>query len=291
MSAPYSAGEIADMAAFYDAHGAVRLPGLVEPEWVSRVLAAIDAAADASSGPGRLPGHAASFGRGKGRMTIRSMWRENPVIREFLFRDRLAEPLARITGCKELRFWFDLTFIHNAAADGVAGEGSAWHHDIAAFGWKGDHVPSLWMALTPATAANSRIEFIDGSHKSVPGFFRPPLYDPAQVVGLLEIPDYDALVREDKEKILTWDCAPGDAVIIHPCTIHGAKGNAGAKGGGRRVAITTRWMGDDARWLPNNPAAVKSDGANAPPPVGARPRGPDFPLVWSADGRREIPAL
>lgn len=291
MSAPYSADQLAEKAAFYAEHGAVHLPGLIEPEWVARVLAAVDAAAAASTGPGRVPGHAVSFGRGKGRMTIRSMWRENPVLREFLFRDRLAETVARIAGCRELRFWFDLTFIHNADAEGAAGEGSAWHHDIAAFSWKGDHVPSLWMALTSATAANSRIEFIDRSHKTIPGFFRPPLYDPTQIDGLLDIPDYDALVRDGKERILTWDCAPGDAVIIHPCAIHGARGNAGSKSSGRRVAITTRWMGDDARWLPNNPAAAKTTPGEAPTPVGARPQGAEFPLVWSADGRRELPAL
>lgn len=288
MPCRYSEDQLAEMAAFYDEHGAVKLPGLVEPEWVDKVLGAIDSAAAASTGPGRVPGYALSVGRGNGRMTVRYMWRENPLIRDFLFRDALVEPLARVTGCKELRFWFDLTFIHEAGTGGEAGAGSAWHHDIGAFSFKGEKLPSLWMALTPATSANSRIEFIDRSHKTVPGFYRPNTDDPTQSSEMLTAPDFDALVAEGKEKILTWDCAPGDAVIIHPYQIHGAKGNTGRRGHGRRIAITTRWLGDDVRWLPNNPAAATVTGLDAPPPLGARPSGEWFPLVWSASGRREI---
>jgi len=279
VSTPYSAAQLAEMSAFYDAHGAVHLPGLIEPAWCARILAAIDAAAAASTGAERIPGHAMSFGRGKGRMTIRYMWRENPLIREFLFRDRLAETVARVTGAKELRFWFDLTFVHNAHEDGSAGEGSPWHHDIAAFGWKGEKLPSLWMALTPAKRDNSPIEFIDRSHKTVPGFLSPPSYDPTQIKSLLPTPDFDALVREGKEKTLSWECEAGDAVIIHPFMVHGAKGNAGSRTGGRRVAITTRWMGDDVHWLPFDPATAKQASGEAPPPLGARPRGEWFPLI------------
>ncbi len=286
MSGPYTDKELAAYADFYEQHGAVRLPGLISSDLVTKVLAAIDDAA-AAFGPGRAPGKAMSFGRGEGRMTIRYMWRENPFIKDFLFREALAEPLARVTRCKELRFWFDLTFIHEAAGEGEIGEGTGWHHDIPAFGFKGEKLPSLWMAMTPSTAANSRLEFIDGSHKSVPGFFRTPTapVDPAD--GMLTIPDYDELVKQGREKILTWDCAPGDAIVIHPYTIHGAKGNTGSKAHGRRVAITTRWLGDDVRWLPNDPKAKQflSDPSEKPLPIGARPAGENFPLIWKENSR------
>ena len=54
MPCRYSEDQLAEMAAFYDEHGAVKLPGLVEPEWVYKVLGAIDSAAAASTGPGRV---------------------------------------------------------------------------------------------------------------------------------------------------------------------------------------------------------------------------------------------
>jgi hypothetical protein len=50
------------------------------------------------------------------------------------------------------------------------------------------------------------------------------------------------------------------------------------------VAITTRWLGDDVRWLPIDPKLAKSAfGLNGtPPPVGARPPTASFPVVWQA---------
>lgn len=275
--------EYAELAAFYDRHGAVRLEGFLDPGTVRTVLAEVDAAAAASAGTGRVPGRARSYGHGRGRMTIREQSEENPLVREFLFRREMAEPIARIARTRILQFWFDLTFIHEASDGGEAGEGSSWHHDIAAFAFKGEKLPSLWMALTPATLQQSRLEFIDGSHRTVPGFFRPPTTRLPEDDGMLRIPDYDALVAEGRERILAWDCAPGDALIIHPYTIHGSRGNAGSRDHGRRVAITTRWLGEDVRWLPLDRKlggfAARLEG-QPQPPNGSRPAREIFPVVW-----------
>lgn len=279
----YTDAEIAELAAFYEEHGVVRLPGLIEPDWVERILATIDETAALADAP-QPPGRDLSFGRGDGRMTIRYMWRDVPLVREFLLRRELAEPIARIVGTKTLRFWFDLTFIHTGSG-GEAGVGTPWHHDIAAFTFKGEQLPSLWMAMTPADAQRSRLMFIDGSHKSVPGYFRTPDNPrPADGSddGFLDLPDFDALVAAGQEKIITWDCAPGDAIIIHPYVVHGALGNTSGDAHGRRVAITTRWLGDDVRFLPTHwGKASKAVGIAASGlHLGSRAQGEYFPLVW-----------
>lgn len=282
MKQKFTDQELEQFAQFYEIHGAVHLPGLIEPEWVEKVTAQIESAVAAENNMQQGSGRALSFGHGKGRTTIRYQWRENPLIREFLLRQELARPIAKICRTTELRLWFDLTFIHEATAEGKAGEGSGWHHDIAAFSWKGEKLPSLWMAMTPATALNSRIEFVDGSHKTVPGFFRPPTSKPGTNDGMLDILDYDALIRSGKEKMLTWDCQPGDAILIHPYLIHGAKGNSGSKNSGHRVAMTTRWLGDDVHWMPTNLGSPPGiPGIDTHFPLGARPSGDMFPLVWS----------
>jgi ectoine hydroxylase-related dioxygenase (phytanoyl-CoA dioxygenase family) len=139
------------------------------------------------------------------------------------------------------------------------------------------------MAMTPATRELSRIEFIDGSHRTVPGYYSPPTGGRADD-GLLQVPDFNALVASGEERVLTWDCDPGDAIVIHPYTIHGAKGNAGTATHQRRVAITTRWLGDDVRWLPLDPKLAKDTfgGTGGAPPVGARPPRSSYPVVWEA---------
>jgi ectoine hydroxylase-related dioxygenase (phytanoyl-CoA dioxygenase family) len=278
----YTDAEIDTMAAFYEEHGAVKLPGLLDATTVKRILDTIDDAA-AKCEAGEELGRDTSFGRAEGRMTIRFMWRSSPVIRDFMLDPELAEPIARIVGTKQLRFWFDLTFMHNGSNQGEAGAGTPWHHDGSAFHFKGMQLPSLWMAMTPSNAERSRLKFIDRSHKTVPGFYRTPENTPPEdgsKDGFLETPDFDALVARGEENVLTWDCEPGDALMIHPLTIHGADGNTG--NAGRRVAITTRWLGDDVRFLPNSyNRAMKSTGlAESDLAIGGKPKGDYFPVVW-----------
>ncbi len=280
----YTDAEIAALTAYYQEHGAVRLAGLIEPEWVERILATIDETSHLADQP-QPPGRDLSFGRGDGRMTIRYMWRDVPVVREFLLRPELAEPIARIVGTKTLRFWFDLTFIHTGAG-GEAGVGTPWHHDIAAFTFKGEQLPSMNISRLRFSSARVIAIHSDGSHRSVPGYYRTPDNPrPADGSddGFLDLPDFDAMVAEGREKIITWDCDPGDAIIIHPYVIHGARGNASGDDHGRRVAITTRWLGDDVRYLPTNwTKASKAVGiAKSNLHLGSRAQGEYFPLVWN----------
>ena len=48
-------------------------------------------------------------------------------------------------------------------------------------------------------------------------------------------------------EILSWDLEPGDAVVFSALTLHAAAGNATAAR--RRRALSTRWTGDDARFV------------------------------------------
>ncbi|WP_304164570.1 phytanoyl-CoA dioxygenase family protein [Phenylobacterium aquaticum] len=294
----YTDAEIADLRAYYEEHGVVKLTGFIEPEWVDKVLGAIDDAAARSDEP--IPaGAGLSFGKADGRMTIRHQWRENPTIREFLLNPEMARVVAKIVGSKTLRFWFDLTFMHDGAPDGGKGAGTDWHHDIAAFAFKGEQLPSLWMAMTQANAERSRLMFVDGSNKSVPGYYRTPGHIPpadGSDDGYLTIPDIDAEAAAGNLNIITWDCEPGDAIILHPYVVHGASGNTGKGFAGRRVAITTRWFGDDVRYLPTHiptgnglsvPRQVPGVDYN-PVKVGGRPDGEYFPLVWTEDMEKSV---
>ena len=281
MITQYSEAQVAEFTAFYEEHGVVKLPGLIPPTVCEELLRVIDQTAARVNDP-PTPTQGLSFGTFPGKMTIRHQWRENKKVRDFLLRPELVDTMARVVGTNELRLWYDLTFIHDGLSDGETGTGTAWHHDIAAFPWKGDQLPSLWMALTPSNAERSRLMFIDGSHKSVPGLYRLAAM-PVADDGYAPLPDFDALIAKGEAKVLTWDCEPGDAIILHPYTVHGAKGNKGSKGSGRRVAMTTRWFGDDVRFLPTHgykgnqiPGVTES-----PIATGGKPRGEYFPLAWS----------
>ena len=76
---------------------------------------------------------------------------------------------------------------------------------------------------------------------------------------------------------------PGDAIFFSAWMIHGAPANAGRE---RRVALSTRWLGDDATWYPHpgcDPTVTQDDTSAVP---GAYPADDErFPLVYGTAAR------
>jgi ectoine hydroxylase-related dioxygenase (phytanoyl-CoA dioxygenase family) len=282
----YDVGDIRRLALDYDAHGAVHLPGFLGDEPLARLQGVVDAAISQVDQP-RSAGTSSSSVRLEGRLTIRYLWRESAALRKVLLQREVARIIAGIIGSQTLRFWFDLTFVHFATEKGDAGIGTPWHHDVPVFSFKGDLMPSLWLALTPTDATLSRLMFIDGSHRTNQGYYRSPeIKEPApgERDGFVDLPDFDALIARGEVRMLTWDCQPGDAILLHPATIHGALGHSRNGKCPRRVAMTTRWLGDDVRFLPysyeraiQHPAAAQTNLM-----FGQRPHGEWFPLVYDA---------
>jgi ectoine hydroxylase-related dioxygenase (phytanoyl-CoA dioxygenase family) len=284
----YSEGEIRRLAAGYNARGAVHLPGFLGNDALTRLQEVVDAAIAMIDQPQTADPVSAAV-RSEGRLTLRYLWRRSADLRQVLLQQAVAEPIARIVGSKTLRFWFDLTFVHFATGTGNAGIGTPWHHDVPTFSFKGDLMPSLWLALTPTHASLSRLMFIEGSHRTNQGYYRPkelPKPAPGEHDGFVDPPDFDALIASGEVRMLTWDCQPGDAILLHPCTIHGALGCTGSGQHPRRIAMTTRWLGDDVRFLPLSYERARQQPAIAGTKLmlGQRPHGEWFPLVYEASG-------
>lgn len=85
--------------------------------------------------------------------------------------------------------------------------------------------------------------------------------------------DYaELLAQVDQHEILAWDTQPGDAVVFHALTIHGATGNAHSKN--KRRAYSMRFAGPDVRhasifhkrtlWCALLPTIVSNLGAGHP---------------------------
>lgn len=61
---------------------------------------------------------------------------------------------------------------------------------------------------------------------------------------LEEIPDIGA--HRERYDIISWDTEPGDCILHHALTVHGAPGNDSTR---RPRALATRWTGDDAVYV------------------------------------------
>ena len=287
----YSPPELAEFARQYAADGVVRVPGLLAGDWVARLtriverartdLTQLRVATNPVLGPAAAPAartHAyptAEHSTAPGRCTIRWLWRDVPEVRAFFTDSGVAPVVAAIISARRLQYWFDLTFMHDPGAEG---EGTPWHHDIAAFPCKGQQIPSLWIALNDVDADMSPLGCIRGSHRN-PAMFRPPVYVEQQGMlppGYADLPDVAARIASGEYEVLNWQIRAGDALLIHPYTLHGAPPNRSPR---PRIAFTTRWAGDDVVWAPDA-LSMKVPGVDlAQVPRGARPEGEFFPYA------------
>jgi ectoine hydroxylase-related dioxygenase (phytanoyl-CoA dioxygenase family) len=275
---------IAALRQQYEQDGVVMVPSLIGSPWIEKLLEPIQAViAEFRDKPPGLYQHGNADLRSTdgGRITIRWLWREYPVIRQFFDDQAVLEILAGIMDTRQLKLWFDNTFVHLPGYE--KSSGSPWHHDAAAFPFNGVQLPSLWITLTDTTPEMSRLQSLKGTHRSRERY-RPPVYvDPNAPLpeGFVDMPDFKALVEQGAYEIAEWpEMKAGDALVIHPYAVHGAPGNTSSEK--TRIAFTSRLLGDDVRWAPT-PFSVKMPGDDFDElEPGAAPEGPRFPLVWKA---------
>jgi ectoine hydroxylase-related dioxygenase (phytanoyl-CoA dioxygenase family) len=255
------------LAADYARDGVVYLPGLVTGPWLATLQGAV---ADYRK---RDPGNGTTdnFSRSPGRVVIRWMGREIEPVRRFVTHSGAANVVARICGAPAVRFWYDLTLVYTV---GSPYGGSPWHHDIPAFPFRGRHMPSLWIALSPVDEDRSPLRYIKGSHT------RPELYPPSGErkgplpPGYAAPPDWDALLARGEAEELTWRMAPGDGLLMHQNVVHATPNNRSKDG--ERVSIIARWIGEDVRWR-RDAFSMAIPGVDMSAVMdGTRPEGPAF---------------
>lgn len=211
----------------------------------------------------------------------RYMARTIPEFRRLVFESALAHAAGKVMDCEEIRFFFDEIFAKPPNSDAK----TIWHTDRMGWPTTGVTVPSLWLPLTPISKENS-LECIAGSQVQDQKYwlFSPNARQMIKPDDRPGHPDCEPLRDDPDTTFLSWEMEPGDLLIVHPWTLHYSGGNPSDDW---RIAISVRVFGDDIRWAPRpdcvNLAGVSFDEMIA----GEKPQGPLFPLIWSADGRRD----
>ena len=264
-----------EMRAAFDADGVVKVPGAVGGEWVDRILA--DAQRELDD-PGPWVTDTNPGGSRDRLFTTRYRWRHEPAVWDFVFRSPIAAMAAALTGSSTMRFYFDHLLIKEPQTEAL----TPWHQDIGYWPFLGKQIISAWVAATPSAVAASSLEFVRGSHRW-DAYYAPESFDGQG--GWTDdfegepMPDIEAARgRADcPYDIVGFDVEPGDAIFFSAWIIHGAPPNSGA---GRRVALSTRWLGDDAVWFPHpgcDPTVTQADTTAVP---GEYPADDErFPLV------------
>ena len=258
----------------YQTEGVAFLPGLVDDKTAKSLL---DEADRRRTAPGRFSSNLSKHGD---FFEERMSHRESELFRHFAFDSGLGKAVAPFMGTTKVRFFFDHLFMCGPDTPTE----HYWHQDLPYWPVTGDQICSVWLALTDCDSESSALQLVPRTHKG-------PLYgvrefgDSEDYGGATErsggdrIPKYH--LNPETHGIISRNAKAGDAFIFHAKTMHGSGGNRSTDR--RRVAYSTRWIGDDVRWQPN---PVFSDDAimqaASDVAVGKPLDSPNFPIVWQS---------
>lgn len=174
------------------------------------------------------------------------LWLYSNEFRRALRKTPLAAAAAQMMGAIRVRLFYDQVLTKEPGES----HRTPWHQDLPYWPVSGAQILSFWVALDPVCRDNGAVEYVRGSHRWN-RVFKPTSHNDGGYwadTPFEDMPDIEAM-RGDLE-ILSWDMRPGDAIVHHPLTVHGAYGNHSTHK--RRRAYITRWFGDDVRYAPRN---------------------------------------
>ena len=265
-----------EMRAAFEADGVVKVPGAVDGDWVERILADAQRQLD-EPGPWVTD---TNPGATQDRLfTARYRWQDDPFIGDFVFSSPVAAMAAGLTGSSTMRFYFD----HLLVKEPRTSAPTPWHQDLPYWPLLGHQIVSAWVSATRSRVSDSSLEFVRGSHRWN-AYFAPESFDgEAGWTDDFEgepMPDIEAARHrgDSRYDIVGFDVEPGDAIFFSAWIVHGAPSNTGTE---RRVALSTRWLGDDTTWFPHagcDPTVTQDDTSAEP---GEYPDDDErFPLVY-----------
>jgi len=268
----------------YEANGCVRIAGVFDAATCAQLTRAIDDALrdfDTPAFKARSTGakhqNPPSLHRGDGQVQLRNFAQHVEVMRDWLHLSIAGELVARLLRAQHVSFWMDATFVK----DGCSAESATpWHNDECTFPFRGEMMPSFWVALTDVAMDNAPIVTLRGSNRD-PWRYHSPMSNP-DAFETEHIPWTHLerrVARADAPKDI-WPCRAGDVLLIHPKTIHASLPRT-AQYQGRRIALTTRWLGDDVRWAPNSLSIrIPTLEASGMMRTGEPPPAELFPVIW-----------
>ncbi len=257
----------------FERDGAVCLRGLFDTSWLETLAAGVE---KNFADPGPDSTVYTPQGKPGGFYDDYCNWRRIPEYEDFVLNSPAGEIVGRLMRSSSARIYHEHVLVKEPGTTEV----TPWHHDLPYYGVEGERLCSIWLPLDPVPRSACP-EFVAGSHRSGKLYY-PRLFVSHEnygdgVEGFETIPDIDA--ERESRAILGWDLEPGDCIVFHMRTVHGAPATAHLKT--RRRGFSTRWLGDDACFVtrpwktsPPFPEVELEDGALMDHTA--------FPVVWRA---------
>ncbi len=199
-------------------------------------------------------------------------WKQDRGIREVAFDSALPEIVSDLMSAACVHFWEDTTFVKAPHTR----QKTAFHQDLAYFQIEGDQCAVVWIPLDPANLGNGVMQYVRGSHRwgetYAPNVFVSQT--PFAASPEKRCPDIEGEI--DQYDIVSFEVEPGDVIIHHVKTIHGAGGNPS---GQWRRAVSFRYCGERVRYF-DRPGAIPQIGVSHGLKDGDLLLAADYPVVW-----------
>jgi ectoine hydroxylase-related dioxygenase (phytanoyl-CoA dioxygenase family) len=207
-------------------------------------------------------------------------WPLIPEYRDFVFSSPAAALAAKAMRSSYAQFFHEHAFVKEPGTQ----RATPWHQDIPYYTVSGDRSVSIYVALDDADE-DVAVRFVRGSHLWGRIFYPKVWLDGTDFnvggEGYSDtVPDIDA--HPDDYDVIGRSLRVGDTILFNFKTLHGTTDGVMRR---RRSAFSTRWLGDDVRFL-------ERKGESSPPfpnpgmVTGDRMREDWFPILW----RRPPPA-
>ncbi len=202
-----------------------------------------------------------------------AQWRHYEAIRHLALDSDMPEICAALLETDYLNFWEDNTFVKAPQT----AQRTVFHQDWAYFQISGEKCCIVWVPLDVVTRDNGAMEYIRGSHRWGRKFAPNLLFaqSPNPLSPYERVPDIEA--NRDDFDIVSFDVEPGDVIIHHVLTVHGAGGNRTRDQ--YRRAVTLRYCGDDVRYY-NKPGAAEPPALSTRLVDGSPLYDKAYPRVW-----------
>ena len=199
-------------------------------------------------------------------------WKKHRGIKRVALDSSLPPIMAGLMDTTRVHFWEDTTFVKLPRT----AQKTPFHQDLSYFQTEGDKCAIVWIPLDTANLENGVTRYIKGSHKW-DEIFAPSVFVAQTTTRhspYPRLPDIEA--DESKFDIVSFDVEPGDVIVHHVRTVHGAGGNPTSD---PRRAISFRYCGDDVRFF-DRPGAIPQVYTTHNLSNGDELFCADYPVVW-----------
>lgn len=164
-------------------------------------------------------------------------WRHDPAMLAFATGSALAEAIASLLDTPTLSLYEDSVLVKEPGAT----DATVFHQDHPYFSVDGDAVCTTWIPLDPVTRDTGGMGYVRGSHLDAT-VWRPNLFVTREAIpgaDGADVPDFHA--DPGDAEVIWLDAEPGDVLVHHARTLHGAGPNRSTTL--RRRAISIRYCG------------------------------------------------